>query len=489
MAFQRIGKALLPVASGVLTALALPGFGAGPLVFVALVPWFCTLEDNHGFRNGVLFGATLFALDFRWVLTLYRFTPLVVAGYILLVAYLALPLGLVGVLLSWVRSRRGRLAVLVVATAALTLLEFLRSLGPLGIGFSALHLALYRIPTLVQLAAYAGPLAITACIVVSNVGLYYLVRERRVRFILVAAASLAALAAPALAPIAPDAPPAERVAVVASTVKQEAKLNWRNLPALTDRYLHLGDEAIAGDPDLVVFPESFLPSYILQEPEVFDRLADLARRGETSLLFGTGNFRDKRIYNSTVLVDSTGAVVAVYDMLRPVPFGEYIPGRRLWEALGLGPLANSFLPADLTPGTEVRTLDRIGTPICFESTFAAGSRRLVERGANLLITVTNDAWFVRSSELPTHFAFSVFRAVENRRWFVQAANGGISGIVAPDGRIVRTTSEEGILVGDVFRRGDLTVYVRVGDALVLAVLGAAAGIVLVVRRRRSPAEK
>jgi apolipoprotein N-acyltransferase len=190
-----------------------------------------------------------------------------------------------------------------------------------------------------------------------------------------------------------------------------------------------------------------------------------------------------------VLVDSTGSVVAVYDMLRPVPFGEYIPGRRLWEALGLGPLANSFLPADLTPGTEVRMLDGIGTPICFESTFAAGSRRLVQRGANLLITVTNDAWFVRSSELPTHFAFAVFRAVENRRWFVQAANGGISGIVAPDGRIVRTTSEEGILVGDVYRRGDLTVYVRVGDALVLAVLAAAAGTVLLVRRRRSPAEK
>ena len=484
MAFWRIGKALLPVASGVLAALSLPGFGAGPLVFVALVPWFWTLEDKHGFRNGVLFGATLFALDFRWVLTLFRFTPLVVAGYILLVAYLALPLGLVGVLLSRVRRRRGFVAFLVVATAALTLLEFLRSLGPLGIGFSAFHLTLYRIPALVQLAAYAGPLAITACIVASNVGVYYLVRERRARFTLVAVAGLAALVVPALAPIVPDTSPAERIAVVASTVRQEAKLNWRNLPALTDRYLLLGDEAIASDPDLVVLPESFLPSYILQEPEVLDRLADLARRGETSLLFGTGNFRDRRIYNSTVLVDSTGSVVAVYDMLRPVPFGEYIPGRRLWEALGLGPLADSFLPADLTPGTEVRTLDGIGTPICFESTFAAGSRRLVQRGANLLITMTNDAWFTRSSELLTHFAFGVFRAVENRRWFVQAANGGISGIVAPDGRIVRTTTEEGILVGNVYRRSDLTVYVRVGDALVLAVLGAAAGTALLVRRRR-----
>ena len=93
---------------------------------------------------------------------------------------------------------------------------------------------------------------------------------------------------------------------------------------------------------------------------------------------------------------------------------------------------SSLLPMDLTPGTAIRALDGIGTPICFESTFAAGSRDLVRRGATLLVTVTNDAWFVGSSELPTHFAFGVFRAVENRRWFVQAANGGISGIVAPD---------------------------------------------------------
>ncbi len=487
MAFRRIGKALLPVASGVLTALALPGFGAGPLVFVALVPWFWTLEDGRGFRNGVLFGATLFALDFRWVLTLFRFTPLVVVGYILLVAYLAVPVGVIGILLSRAR-RRGPWVFLGVSVVAWTLLEFLRGLGPLGIGFSALHLGLYRIPSLVQLAAYAGPLAITACLVAANVGVYYLVRTRRAQFGLVAAAALVVLAAPGLVPMAPDVAPAERVAVAASTVSQEAKLNSRNLSALTERYLALGEEAISTDPDLLVFPESFLPAYILQAPRVFDRFAELARRGETSILFGTGDWRDGGIYNSAVLLDSTGAVLGVYDMLRPVPFGEYVPARRVWEALGLGRLASSFLPMDLSFGKTVQALAGIGTPICFESTFSSGSRRLVLRGATLLVTVTNDAWFARSSELPTHFAFGVFRAVENRRWFVQAANGGISGIVAPDGRIVRTTSEEGVLVGDVHRRTDLTPYTRVGDLPVVVLLGAVAGSLLFVRRRRPAAQ-
>ncbi|MEN6369255.1 MAG: apolipoprotein N-acyltransferase [Thermotogota bacterium] len=484
MAFRRIGKALLPVASGVLAALALPGLGAGPLVFVALVPWFWALEERHGFRSSFLFAAVLFALDFRWVLTLYRFTPLIALGYVLLVAYLAVPVGVAGILLSWVRRRRGPVAFLIVATAAMTLLEFLRSLGPLGIGFSALHLALYHTPVLVQLAAYAGPLAITACIVLCNAGLYLFLRERRPAHLVAVAVGLAVLALPALAPISPDSSPAERVAVVASTVAQEARLNSRNVPALADRYLRLGNEAIAGEPDLVAFPESFLPSYILQSPDVFDRFADLARRGETFILFGTGNWRDGRVYNSAVLVDPTGAVAGVYDMLRPVPFGEFVPGRSIWEALGLGGLMSSLLPMDLTPGTDVRPIGGMGTPICFESTFAAGSRDLVRGGATLLVTVTNDAWFVGSSELPTHFAFGVFRAVENRRWFIQAANGGISGIVAPDGRVARATSAEEILSGDVYHRSDVTVYARLGDLPILAVLGIAAAVALLVRQSR-----
>jgi len=104
------------------------------------------------------------------------------------------------------------------------------------------------------------------------------------------------------------------------------------------------------------------------------------------------------------------------------------------------------------------------------------------------VTVTNDAWFVGSSELPTHFAFGVFRAVETRRWFVQAANGGISGIVAPDGRVAAATTTEGVLRGDVYRRSDMTVYARLGDAPILAVLGIAAAVVLLVRRRSRTAK-
>jgi apolipoprotein N-acyltransferase len=79
---------------------------------------------------------------------------------------------------------------------------------------------------------------------------------------------------------------------------------------------------VAADPDLVVFPESFLPAYILRNPTALAWLQTVARDGSSEVVFGTGDVRDGRWYNSVVLLDATGDVAATYDMVRPVPFGE-----------------------------------------------------------------------------------------------------------------------------------------------------------------------
>jgi apolipoprotein N-acyltransferase len=247
----------------------------------------------------------------------------------------------------------------------------------------------------------------------------------------------------------------------------------------------LADEAVAADPDLVVFPESFLPAYILRNPTALAWLQTVARDGSSEVVFGTGDVRDGRWYNSVVLLDATGDVAATYDMVRPVPFGEYVPGRRLWAALGAGRLMESLLPEDLTAGRDQRPLRGIATPICFESTFPQGSRDLVRRGGRLIVTVTNDAWFALSSQREAHFAFAVFRAVENRRWMIQAANGGISGIVSPLGRVTASTRDEGVAVGEVYERSDVSVYTRWGDLPALGIFCLCI-LVAVPRGRRTP---
>ncbi len=462
----------LAIGGGVLATFALPGFGAAPLIFVALIPLFFALERGRGFLHGYLFGIAFFAIDVRWVLTLIRFNPLVIPGYVLLVAYLALPLGLVGWLMTRQPGSRAALTWILLAPAIFVLAEALRTLGPLGMGFAMLHQALYRVPWLIQSASIFGSWSVTAFIVAINAVWYTAIREKRVGFAILGFALLLVQGAFSLLPAEPsENAPSLDVAIVSSNVAQEIKLNTAYLEAFTDRYLQLGEEAIATDPDLVVFPESFLPTYILRDDEIFDRLANLAIRGETELLFGTGTYRDGQIYNSVALVDTDGRVLDTYDMVRPVPFGEYIPGRRLLEAIGLGPWARSFLPVDLSPGSDYNSLDRFGTPICFESTFPTASRRLTANGASLLAVVTNDAWFVGSSELKSHFATAVFRAVENRRSVVQAANGGLSGFVDPRGFIRGTTTEETVSTGSVRLSNARSIYTRWGDGPLLVLMG------------------
>jgi len=457
--------------SGALVALSLPGFSAWPIGFVALVPLFYALEKKRSILGGFLFGLALFAIDLRWILTLTRFSAWVVPGFILLIAYLSLYSVAFSLLVRWRRRPAPDGCFVLSVVAWFTLLEIARSLGPLGMGFSALHLSLYRTPWLIQSAAFLGPWSITAMLVAAN-GFFYLALTRRsLRYAVVGLAAIGALALFALLPVPTEDDVPVRVSVVSSTVLQEVKLDSRNLSSLSDRYIALGQQAATEHPDLIVYPESILPAYILHSESLLERFRQLARDGGTHVLFGTGDVREREIFNAVALLSPDGDVAGVYDMMRPVPFGEYVPGRRIWESIGLGPLADSFLPVDLSRGTEPVLLDGIGTPICFESTFSSSSRAFALRGADLLVTVTNDAWFAGSSELVAHFAASIFRAVETRRWLIQSANGGISGIVDPRGAIHTSTREEGVVTGTVLRREASSWYTRWGDLPLLVILG------------------
>ena len=459
-------ETLLSLLSGILASFAMPGFGAFPLVFFSLVPLFLVLDEHGGFWPGFIFGLAFFAIDLRWIVTLARFHPIVIVGYVLLAIYFAIGCGILGAALAWRRCSRMS-AWLVLAPALFVLAEYLRTLGPLGMGFSTLYGALYRAPWLIQSASIFGSWFISGAIAAVNGSLYLLLRERNLRFAFLAVGLLALLAAFAFLPQPTQGIDSMKVAVVSSKVQQEVKLDGRNLNELLTRYMQLANEALDTGPDLIVFPESILPAYILQNKSLKNLFAELAQRGETQILLGTGVYQDRKIYNAVALFSATGEAAGTYYMVRPVPFGEYIPGRDILERLGLGPWVQSFLPIDLSRGDGYIPLAEFGTPICFESTFPSPSRQLTRNGSQVLITVTNDAWFNESSETAAHFSCTVFRAIENRRWVIQAANGGISGIVSPTGQIVASLDAEGVISGEIQMRGGMSLYTRWGDWAVL----------------------
>jgi len=444
-------------------ALVMPGFPFGSLVFVALIPLMFALEEGRGFLASYLAGVAFFLINLRWLYTLARFDLLAVPGAFLLFIYLGLYFGLFGMIVGLIRRRWSTdRSLLIIVPVLFTLFEILRNVGPLALGFSSLYQSLYRLFPLIQLAAYLGPWSITAVIAFINVALYLAIRRRRLAYAILAIGALAALFLVSLLPVADDGEPL-KVAIVSSQISQQEKLDDRNLFSLLDHYSTLGQDAAARDPDLIIFPESILPGYILRDDRLLPTFTTLARQADVQILLGTGDYNHGKIYNSIAAITPQGDVIGTYDMVHPVPFGEFIPGRSLWERIGLKAFIDSFLPQELTPGASYTPLAGVGTPICFESTFSAPSRAFVRNGASLLAVVTNDAWFTGSSELPAHFACAVYRAVETRRYLLQAANGGISGVIDQRGRIIASQKEKGIVSAEVTRLTSESFYTHYGD--------------------------
>jgi apolipoprotein N-acyltransferase len=234
-----------------------------------------------------------------------------------------------------------------------------------------------------------------------------------------------------------------KVAVIQGNIDQVEKWLPATKATTLDKYLRMTRHELAGQaPDLVVWPETAVPFY-LNESRELTRLTSLAATGGVHILTGSPHrnidpgAKNYRYYNSAFLIDGRGRVTGRYDKEHLVPFGEYVPLKKL--LFFLGPLVEAT--ADFSPGTDLHPIPcqntRLGVLICFESIFPDLARRQTDAGAGLLINLTNDAWYGRSSAPWQHLSMAVFRAVENRRGLARAANTGVSGFIDPLGRMHR----------------------------------------------------
>jgi apolipoprotein N-acyltransferase len=252
-------------------------------------------------------------------------------------------------------------------------------------------------------------------------------------------------------------------------------------------------------PDVVVLGESALCEFgPVDQRGAYDFAAWIAEKTGAALIAGGTRYGDGNTYNSAALYvpsaaggAATPVAVDVYDKVHLVPFGEYIPGDKLFPALQkLAPVGSC------TPG-ELKVMEfngvKLALAICFEDTDSAQMRRLAEMGAELLVFITNDSWFSHSDEARQHAWQAVARAVETSLPVVRVGNSGVTGTVSPDGRAVwLLDAGGGVLVdrpGTMFDKIDCPVkpaptpYVRFGDKpLAIAFALLIAGMILVKYR-------
>jgi apolipoprotein N-acyltransferase len=248
-----------------------------------------------------------------------------------------------------------------------------------------------------------------------------------------------------------------------------------NLPTIgapVDRDVAMGrlaqaaHAAEASVPSLCVWPESAVRGDAVNDQNlssVFSSFAGLTKGYHlVGTSFAESNGAER---NSAALYGPDEGLAGRYDKQRLVPFGEWFPAR-----FALAPVAGLFrIPeADVVAGGEQAPLAaremRLGVLICYESIFPGLARDRVRRGANVLVSVTNDSWAGRSASPRQHFAMSVFRAVETRRYLCAAGLTGVTGLIAPNGAANCAAENEPALVTDlIYLREGLTPYARWGD--------------------------
>jgi apolipoprotein N-acyltransferase len=288
---------------------------------------------------------------------------------------------------------------------------------------------------------------------------------------------------------------AMRIGLIQGNVDQSDKWDEARAAAIFQDYLRMTRQAIREGAEMVIWPESSLPYRFEDDPAAAAQVRTLARQAHVPILFGSdqiewrtqGNQRvPVRYFNSAFLVSPDGRTGGVYRKMHLVPFGEYVPLKRIF--FFAAPLVEAV--SDFSAGDEAVLLPvnghPISTAICYEIVYPALVRRFVQGGSQLLTTITNDAWFGRTSAPYQHFEQASMRAIEEGRYLVRAANTGISGIVDPYGRVLAVTGifQSAVTVGQIRFLRTMTIYARIGDVFAYACALVTALMLALSRRRR-----
>jgi apolipoprotein N-acyltransferase len=515
---------LAAIASGLLYTACFPPFNQGWLCWFALTPllaaiWFSGENSKRRWLRDLALGYVA-GLTFFWSV-LSWLTTVTIPGWFLLQFYMAIYFAIwswfCGLFRSRIRTQEKprskhawpppkpnessvvvrspwlssahNLGLAFVVAAAWVATEWLRGWVFTGWGWNGLGVALHSYWPIIQIAEFTGVAGISFVVAFANVIAVCSVR----RFILetqtrqmrphydltLTMAIVVGLFAYGFEAAQVHQPATKlRVALVQANVPREEKFSDQFAFKIFSQFSRLSDMALRSNPppELIVWPESSMPGPILQDDASYNFVMGFVERAKIDLLLGAIDQDETHAYNAALLVTEGGHKTQLYRKVHLVPFGEYVPGRN--SVPFLARIIGDQVPADFDAGTDYTVFHltnnaiQIAPLICFEDTIGELTRRFVDKGANLLVNVTNDGWFLRSAGSQQHLANAIFRCVETRRPLVRAANTGVTCFVNEFGRVTKTLMDEhgnqfidGEITGDVMvpTERSLTFYARHGE--------------------------
>lgn len=484
------------ILSGALLIFCFPTFNFFFLAWIALAPFLISIVDkkpSEAFRAGLYLGIPYFLGTLYWIyhsINHYGNVPLIpsLALVFLLSLYLSLYTGLFAVLFSW-KIATTRLPALLIAPVFWVTLEFLRSYALTGFPWSSLGYSQHMFLPAIQFADITGIYGVSFLIVAVNGAIadFFIIKKRlRAMPLFPLSQTVIGVALLSVFILAVFfygfwrlnetlSGKLVRVSIIQGNIEQDRKWDLAYQREVFDTYKKLTQAAVVLSPSLVVWPETAAPFYFNSDLAFTQELISFQQALNTSLLFGSvlikepadgdKNSGKNLLTNSAILLAPDGKPSLIYDKIHLVPFGEYVPLRKVLFfidklAAGIG----DYMPGEHQIRAET-PYGSFGVFICYEIIFPGLVRKSYSRGGNFIVTITNDAWFGKTAGPYQHFSMAVFRAVENRKPVIRAANTGISGFIDSRGKVLGATSlfQRTAMTMDVATDARRSFYSRYGD--------------------------
>ncbi len=429
--------------SGALYGLSFPPFNLSLFAWIALVPvLLCADARPRGnFLLGWAAGFVAHLFVFAWIWKTFAAAHvgfgIALACWIALAALTGLYEGVFLAAFGLFRSHRWRA---VMAGLVWVGLEIIRSHVMTGFPWALLgHTRAYDI-RLIQIAHWTGAEGLSFIIVFVNVALSQALLARKNRWQpLTAAAALVAvvvgIGAWQLSKADTNVGARKiRVAILQGNIDQYQKWDDQYEASIRSTYENLAVQAAAEKPDIIIWPESAVPGWFPNQEQYRMWVSSVARASRAYNIVGAVTSHDHKEYNAAFLIGPDGKTLAEYDKQHMVPFGEYIPFGNFFARWI--PYLGQLGAFDAGDSAVIFKIDgiRFSPNICYEAMFSSLVKHSLAPGADAIVNITNDGWFLDTGAPEQHYVANIFRAVENRTPVIRAANTGISAIIDAYGR-------------------------------------------------------
>jgi apolipoprotein N-acyltransferase len=481
----------LAAATGILLFLSFPKYGSGFLAWIALIPLFWAMKEVVSIRQGLLLGFIAGLVChigliywITYVIVNYGYLPIYlgIILMLLLACYLSLYTALFAVGIIFFRQK---IALSFAAPVLWICLEYCKSYLLTGFPWENLGYSQYLNKYLVQFADVSGVFGLSFLIVLVNVTLFEVLAKKSKKKLISAAVVILIIAGVLIYGVSRsrqidavlENAAGIEVSIIQGNIDQAIKWNDGFQKETINIYEQLSVQNMPAKEGLVVWPETAVPFNYQDANQLQKQVRDISLKTKSWFIFGSTSYEnsknDTNYYNSAYLLSPAGEIKGKYNKVHLVPYGEYVPLRNVF------PFINKLTGGmgDFSAGTGYYplTMDnkKIGILICYEGILPFAARTYKKKGAELLVNITNDAWFGATSAPFQHFSMAVFRAVETRLYLVRAANTGISAIINPKGEIVARTYifEKAAITENVKYSNIQTIYAKYGDALVIVCFG------------------